>query len=39
VAAQIAFGIGLIPIGIRVLRQSGAPWEVRAVQQLPTTVS
>ncbi len=31
VAAQIAFAIGLVPIGIRVLRQSDEAWEQRAV--------
>ena len=31
VAAQVAFAVGLIPIGIRVLRQSDEAWEQRAV--------
>jgi len=32
VAAQIAFAIGLIPIGIRVLRKPDAPWEAPGVR-------
>jgi hypothetical protein len=39
VAAQIGFAIGLIPIGLRVLRQSGALWEAQSSEQLPTRVA
>ena len=31
VAAQVAFAIGLVPVGIRVLRQSDDAWESRSV--------
>lgn len=36
VAMQLGFAIGLIPIGIRVLRQSDASWEARSFEQLST---
>lgn len=39
VSAQIAFALGLIPVGIRVLRQSDAEWEPdRLSAPTPATV-
>ncbi|MDQ5819893.1 MAG: hypothetical protein M3540_00435 [Actinomycetota bacterium] len=39
VAAQLAFALGLIPVGIRVLRQSDADWEPeRPIVPTPATV-
>jgi hypothetical protein len=38
VAAQVGFAIGLIPIGVRVLRQSDESWEARSSEPLPTPV-
>ena len=38
VAAQVGFAIGLIPFGIRALRQSDESWEARSLEQLPTPI-
>ncbi|HLG08153.1 MAG TPA: hypothetical protein VI409_05730 [Gaiellaceae bacterium] len=35
VAAQVAFAIGLIPIGVRILRQSDASWEAPRIAGEP----
>jgi uncharacterized membrane protein YhaH (DUF805 family) len=38
VAAQVGFAIGLIPIGVRMLRQSDESWEAHSAAPLPTPV-
>jgi hypothetical protein len=38
VAAQVGFAIGLIPIGVRVLRLSDESWEARSLEQAATPV-
>jgi hypothetical protein len=38
VAAQVGFAIGLISIGIRVLRQPDKAWEARPLEQVPASI-
>jgi hypothetical protein len=38
VAAQVGFAIGLISIGIRVLREPDESWEARPLEQLPAPI-
>ncbi len=38
VAAQVGFAIGLISIGIRVLREPDESWEARPLEQLPASI-